>query len=195
MLTVLQLIFSPAKTWTAVAQRQRGVIWIFLFSLLPLLVVSGAIEVLALIKLGVRKGLLDHPSLVTQDAAVQFGLIQLGLSLVLLFGGAKFVQWIAEGFHFFPPYRQVFTTFGFGLGPIFLLRALNCVPVANSWVWWLLGVFIMMFILYQGVGLVMEPEQTKGFGFYLLGTLAMVIMSGIAQAVAVTALHGKLVLE
>ncbi|HOW65572.1 MAG TPA: hypothetical protein P5186_23160 [Candidatus Paceibacterota bacterium] len=195
MLTVLQLIFSPAKTWMAVAQRQRGVIWIFLFSLLPLLVISGAIEVLALIKLGVRKGLLDHPSLVPQEVAIQFGLIQLGLSLVLLFGGAKFVQWIAEGFHFFPRYRQVFTTFGFGLGPIFLMRALNCVPVANTWVWWLLGVILMVFVLYQGVALVMEPEQTKGFGFYLLSTLAMVIMSGVAQAIAVTALHGKLVLE
>jgi hypothetical protein len=195
MFTVLQLIFSPAKTWEMIALKRRGVFRIFLLSLLPLILLSSSAEGYTLIKWGIRSGLQGHPGPVPQELVIHYVSTQVGLSLLLLFGGAKFVQWIAEGFHFFPTYTQIFTAFGYGLGPIFLVRFLNCVPIANSWVWWLLGAFLTVFVLYQGVALVVEPEQTKGFGFYLLGTAAIVIMSGIAHAVSVAALHGSLVLQ
>jgi len=195
MLKVIELIFSPAKTWDGIAQAQRGVFRVFFLSLLPLILVSCAAEGYALMTWGIRRGIMGHYSMVQQETVLRYAEIQLGLSLVLIFGGAKFIQWIAEGFHFFPTYTQVFTAFGYGLGPVFLMRIMNCVPVANCWIWWLVGAACMVFILYHGVALVIQPDQSKGFGFYMISAMAIVIMSGIAQAIAVAVLHGKLVLS
>jgi hypothetical protein len=195
MLKVIELIFSPAKTWEAIAQAERGVIRIFLLSLLPLILVSCAAEAYALMQFGIRRGIMGHFSAVQHETIIRYAEVQLGLSLILLFGGAKFIQWIAEGFHFFPKYTQVFTAFGYGLGPVFLMRIMNCVPIANCWVWWLLGAACMVFILYHGVALVIQPDQSKGFGFYILGSMSIFVMSGIAQAISVAVLHGKLVLN
>jgi hypothetical protein len=194
MLTVLELLFSPAKTWDAIAQKQHGVFRIFILSILPLILISCVAEAYALMTWGIRQGIMGHFSPVHQDQIIRYAEVQLGLSLILLFGGAKFIQWLAEGFNFSPKFTPVFTAFGYGLGPVFLTRIMNCVPVANSWVWWMLGAACMVFILYHGVALVIQPDQSKGFGFYILSALAIVIMSGIAQAVAVAVLRGRLVM-
>jgi hypothetical protein len=41
------------------------------------------------------------------------------------------------------------------------------------------------------VGMVLRPDQTKGFGLYLIAIIIIVLVSALAHFAAVAVLHGK----
>jgi hypothetical protein len=55
-----------------------------------------------------------------------------------------------------------------------------------------MGALLAASILYHGVGLVLKPEQTKGFGLYLVSAMIVVFSSGVIHAIAGAVLRGKI---
>ena len=191
MIRALQLIFSPTETWQKIELARRGVLWVFFLSLLPLMVLSGLAEGYALLRWGGRTGELDRQTTISLDLALRYELAQLVLGQVMLFVGAKFVQWIADGFHLKINYTACFTATAYTLSPIFLLRFLDSYPGINTWVCWAIGVLLAVSVLYHGVGPVLKPDQTKGFGFFLLLTMFLVLITGLSHFVALAVLDQK----
>ena len=89
-------------------------------------------------------------------------------------------------------YFQSFVVMAYGFEPIILARILDGFPVINTWVCWVIGVAVSTSVLYHGVGMVLRPEQTKGFGLYLISILIIVLVSALAHFAAVGVLEGKI---
>ena len=104
--------------------------------------------------------------------------------------GAMVIQSTAAGLNQQFTFRQSFTLVAYGMAPLFLGRWLDCVPAINTWVCWAVGASAMVYTLYQGVGEVMKPEITKGFGLYLICAGTLFLLSGLMHFLVVTTLHG-----
>lgn len=192
MITALQLIFTPFRTWERINAAQRSVLWILCLFLLPFLVSTVGLEGLSLWHWGERQDQLDHMVKISSDLAIRYSVAQLVLLLVSIFLGAKFLQWITFSFQVQSSYKRCFTMMAYGFGPIMLLRLFDALPRLNTWVCWGIGVLLSISALYHGVGLILRPEQTKGFGLYLVSMLTLVLSSGLSHFVAVSVLHGKI---
>ena len=84
------------------------------------------------------------------------------------------------------------TVMAYGFGPIILARILDGFPQLNTWVCWAIGAVGSVSVLYHGIGMILRPDQTKGFGLYLMAIIIVVLMSGLAHFAAVSVLHGKI---
>jgi hypothetical protein len=192
MFRSLQLLISPGSTWAKIAAAKRGVVWILLIELLPLLLITCAIEGYILTRWGERADqfgrVISHPL----KSAVTVECIQLAVSLAMVLAAAQILSWVGESFHFYPRFRVCFTLTTFGFSPYLLLRLLHYAPGLNEWVGPALGALGCIYVLYQGVGVVLEPDQTQGFGLFLLSVLTFTLFCGMHQLIVLKIVQGKL---
>jgi hypothetical protein len=191
MITALQLIFSPFETWEKITTAQRGFVWTLCVHLLPLLILALGIEGFLLTRLGEKSREFGTIGKVPVGLVARYTAAYFVLLLGSVFVSAKFLQMASESFNVHTAYSQSFTVMAYGFGPIILVRILDGIPQVNTWVCWVVGVAAAVSVLYHGVGMVLRPEQTKGFGLYLVSIIIIVLMSALAHFVAVAVLHGK----
>ena len=190
MITALQLIFSPFETWEKITNAQRGFWWALLVHLLPLLILALGIEGYLLTRWGEKRDfglIVKLPILQAARYAGAYFVLLLAAVLV----AAKFLQLASESLTIRTTYTQTFVLMAYGFSPIILARILDGFPQINGWVCWGIGALASISILYHGVGMVLRPEQTKGFGMYLLSILIVVVVSALAHFAATSVLHGK----
>jgi hypothetical protein len=192
MIKALQLIFSPSKAWTEIAVSERGVLLILLLFVLPLLLPGLALEGFSLWHWGERRDEVDYAVSIGQDMAVRYAVAQSVLLLASILAGGMALQWIMHSFQARTTFTRCFTVMAYGFSPVMLARYFDAVPKLNTWVCWSIGALLSATVLYHGVGLVMRPEQTKGFGLYLVSIIVMVLFSGLSHFVALSVLHGKM---
>jgi hypothetical protein len=191
MITALQLIFSPFETWEKITTAQRGFLWTFFVYLLPLLIVALGLEAFLLTRLGEKRGMFGFLIKVPVELAVRYAAAYLGLLLAAVFISTKFLAMASEGFNARTTHLQSFVLMAYGYGPVILARILDGLPQLNTWLCWAIGVAISVSVLYQGIGMVLRPDQTKGFGLYLMSILTVILMSALAHFCALAVLHGK----
>jgi hypothetical protein len=192
MITAIQLIFSPAETWEKVTTAQRGFIWTVCLYLLPLLVVSVGIEAYLMTRWGEKRGDFGGVITVSPERALQYACAYIVLLLVSIFFSAKFLAWASESFNVPTNYAQCFTVMAYGFGPIILARILDGAPQVNTWLCWAVGVAASVSVFYHGIGVVLRPDQTKGFGLYLMAIVVVVLLSALSHFSAQAVLHGKM---
>jgi hypothetical protein len=191
MITALQLIFSPFETWEKISTAQRSFFWILCVYLLPLLIVALGIEGYLLTQWGEKRG--DFGLItVRTDLAVRYAAAYGVILLAGVFVSAKFLALASESFNVQTTYFQSFTVMAYGFGPIILARIVDGFPQVNTWVCWAVGAAGSISVLYHGIGMILRPDQTKGFGLYLMAIIIVVLMSGLAHFAAVSVLHGKI---
>jgi uncharacterized membrane protein YecN with MAPEG domain len=192
MITVLQLIFSPFETWEKISTAQRGFVWTFCVYLLPLLIVALGVEGFLLNQWGEKRGEFGFVIQVPLDLAARYAVAYFVMLLAAVVISAKFLALASESFNVRTTYYQSFLVMAYGFGPIILARFLDAVPQINTWVCWAIGVAASVSVLYHGVGMVLRPDQTKGFGLYLVSMIIVVLVSGVAHFAALSVLHGKI---
>ena len=192
MIKPLQLILAPGTTWKAIAESERGMASIFFLFWFPLMAFSSAAEGFALTRWGDLRGQFSHLVFVPASLAARYEAVQWMSGLIVLFGGAIMIKMLSHSYQLRPTYRRCFTVVAYGMSPLFLGRFLDCVPAMNTWVCWALGACISVYVLYQGIGLVLQPDVTTGFGIFLLSGLVLVLLSGIGHLLAVASLRGTL---
>jgi hypothetical protein len=192
MITALQLIFSPFETWEKITTAQRGFLWVLFVYLLPLLVIALGIEGFLLVRLGEKRGDFGFMIKVPVDVAIRYTVAYLVFLLAGIVVGAKFMALASESFNVQTSYLQAFVLMAYGFGPIILARVLDGAPQLNTWVCWIIGAAISISVLYHGIGMVLRPDQTKGFGLYLMAIVIVVLTSALAHFTALQVLHGKI---
>lgn len=190
MIRSLTILFVPLKGWQTIANQSWNVLVVFLFSVAPLLIASCAVEGWGMIQFGAKKGALGRIVHLEQNQILTFEIIQLGLGLLLLFLGAKFIQWVCVGFHTDTTYKQAFTLTAYALTPIFWIRFLDCIPAIPTWLCWGLGALGIMMVLYNGVALVIQPNTSVGFGMYLVSSLILVALTALSHFLAQGVAYG-----
>ena len=189
MIKALQLIFAPGTTWQKIVETRRGIAFISMVFLLPLMILSCTVEGYSLWHWGKAEVTFGHRMGFATNAVITFEAAQLIAGMLVVVIGAQVVLWLGTSFQFRPRYSQCFTVAAYGLSPIFLARFLNVVPAMNPWVSWAIGITGCIYVLYQGVGLVLQPESTQGMGLYMLSGLVFFMLSGLAQLIALTILR------
>jgi hypothetical protein len=195
MLKAILLVLEPMATWEKIFLARRGMIFILLLHLLPLLLLTSAGEGYGLVQWGKRRGQVQevaHLKPFTRGEAVVFETGQLLLSLVVVFAGAKMVKSVGETFHGRHSYTQAFSAVAYGLSPFFLLRLLDAFPSVSPWVIWSIGILLSIGALYHGVPRMMEPDPTHAFGLFLMSSLLLLLITGMVRFVTWWYLTGKL---
>ena len=192
MIKSLLLIFDSANTWERIAAAPQNVLKVFTLSLMPLLLLSAAAEGAALIKFGREQGPLDTMKPVSQALVLRYEIAQLGLSLLVVVAGAAVLQKIGQSFHRRHTYSECFTTLAYSLSPLFLLRVFAGFPAIPTWACWAVGILLSVSALYRGIPRIMRPDPSNALGLYLLSSLLLIVVTGLAHFVAGLVLSEKI---
>ena len=170
-------MIRPVMAWEWIAAARRGVAFILLAYLLPLLFVIEVCEGYGLTRWGRQQGTLDHPKIFPVGETVVFEALRFVLWLLVVFITAKLVKSVGETFHGRHTFRQTFTLVAYGLSPVLVFRLLDLVPGLSPWVGWGIGVLFAFKLLYHGVPRVMDPDPPQAFGLYVM-TAVLVLIKG-----------------
>ncbi len=191
MIKALLLIFRPGPTWDRIVEARRGVFFILMLYVIPLLAVTGAGEGYGLAHWGKWQPALAHRRHYTTNEVVLFEVGQGLLSLVVVFLGAFLLKSIGETFHGRHSFRQAFTAVGYGLGPYFLLRLVDAGSAVSPWVSWGVGILLAINALYYGVPRALEPDPPQAFGLFLMIALLLLLVTGLARFLTAWYLQGE----
>jgi hypothetical protein len=195
MLKAIFLILEPVATWNKIFLARRGMVFILLAHLFPLLLITSACEGYGLVRWGKYRGEIQEVARLkpfTRGEAVIFETGQFLLSLVVVFVGANMVKSIGETFHGRHTYTQAFSAVAYGLSPLFLLRLVDVSPGVIPWIPWSIGILLSIGALYHGLPRMMEPDPTHGFGLFFMSSLLLVLITGLVRFVTWWYLVGKL---
>ena len=191
MITAFRLIFSPFETWEKITTAQRGIVWTLFVYLLPLLIMTVGIEGFLLNRWGEKRSELGFMIKVPIDLAVRYSVAYVVILLAAVLVSAKFIGIASDSFNVHATFYQSLLLMGYGYGPIALARILDGLPQLNTWLCWIVGAAASVAVLYHGIGMVLRPDQTKGFGLYIMAILIVVLTSGLAHFAALSVLQGK----
>src|ERR1051325_5933195 len=192
MLRALNLLLSPARTWEQMALKPPNIATILIVSLIPLLAVTLAIEAFGLLKLGEVVGEIGKQLQLPVERVLRYGAFYAVSSLVVITAGSLLLKSVAESFGVNASFSYSFILIGCGFMPVFLLRIVDAIPQVNTWICWAIGAALSVRILYHGVALWLKPEQTKGFGLFLVSVVYTIVLSGLVHFAAIQVLHGRL---
>lgn len=190
MIKALLLILDPTNTWDAIEQAERNLTKVLLQFVLPVLLITGAAEAYGLITFGHRKSaVVERIDKVSPAVTARYKAAQLGLDLFVLFGGAAALQRIGASFHRRHTFTECFITLAYSLSPVFLLRLLNMIPAINPWIGWGIGILLAVSVLYRGIPRIMKPDPSSALGLYMLSSLLLILISGLAEFLSLLVLH------
>lgn len=201
MIKAFFLIFEPGVAWARIVQARRAAWFIMLFHLLPTLVLVAAVEGWSLLTLGKWQpkfqrlrdfhvpGAADFKAI---QPVVLFEAVQLLLMLALTLVAALLIKIISQTFRTGCNFRSAFTVVAYGISPLLLLRLLDALPRLNPWVPWAIGITLTIWVLYQGVPMVLRPDPTHAFGLYLATIIVMLLMTGVVRELTALYLLGEI---
>ena len=192
MIDAVLLIFDADGTWARIVRAQRGLVSILVRSLIPLLILTCAIEGYGLMHWGKHQGAMVRPRTFSSGEAVVFESGQLLISLVLVFIGAGVLKSMGATFHTRNTYQQAFTVVAYALSPFFLLRFLDAFTPISPWVSWGIGIFLALAALYHGVPQVMQPDPPQAFGLYVSSAIVLTALALVGRALDNWYLAGKM---
>ena len=190
MIKALFLFFDPTA-WDRLAQARRGVVFISASYLLPLLLVVSAVEGYGLMRWGKWQPGVGVIKKFTAGEVALFEIVQLLLTLALVFACAHLVKILGETFHDRHAYTQAFAVVAYTLFPVFLFRLLDVFPTMNPWIPWAIGIVLSIWIFYQGLPRVMKPDPSHAFELYVVSAMILFSTTGLVCMLTALCLRGK----
>jgi len=192
MIRGLLLILDSKSSWEKIAAAQRGLLFVLSVHLLPLMAITLGVEAYGMMRLGEGRTFVGDIINVTQESAVRFFVASIALNLVVILVGAKLFQRLGANFHLAWPYTPCFKVLAYGLSPLFLLHLLDALPGVNTWVCFGIGILLSVGVLYFGVPTVLRPDPSKAMGLYVIVSVLVVVLAGLAHFMAIQVLHDQL---
>jgi uncharacterized membrane protein YidH (DUF202 family) len=175
------LIFESAATWGKIAQAQRSFVYILTTHLLPLILLGSVVEGLGVARWGKWQPTFDRIRNFSLAETVTFEVIYSLLLMGVVLVCALLLLKVSQTFFGRNNYREAFTTIAYSFSPLLLLRLLDAAPMMSPWVSWMVGILLTVWILYQGIPRVMQPDPTHAFGLYLSTIIVTVLISGLVR--------------
>src|ERR1051325_5144501 len=149
MIKALLLIFEPRATWERIWRARRGLAFILIVYLLPMIVLASIAEGYGLWYWGKSRVLGPRRSYLPWEV-ILFEAGQVLLYVTAVFIGAKLIKSVGETFHGRHTFTQAFACVAYGLSPLFLLHSLDGLKDVYPWVSWAIGIVLSIAVLYQG---------------------------------------------
>jgi hypothetical protein len=180
MIKALLLIFRPLPTWTGIDSAARSVGYVLCLHLLPLILLTSAIEGYGLMTWGkIHKGEMSVVKKYTLNEVILIESVQSIGFLALAFLCAYAAKNYAATFHRRSTFRQAFTAIAYGLAPFLTLRLGDLSSWLNPWVPWGVGIVLTISVLYLGLPCLLKPDPPHAFGLYVMTSLTMVVAFGL----------------
>lgn len=196
MITALQLLFEPTKTWDAIARRERSLAGVLLLTLLPTILIACVIEGWGLVRWGnspTHLGLGNHHWVsVSLNGAVRYELGQLIMSVLTVFLLALSFHFSLRSFHCQASFTQSFTLMACSYGPLLLMQVVDGIPAVPTWVCRIIGAILAAKVFYLGLVRVVRPDPTTALGLYFLGSLLILGFAGISHFIVLQIIEGDL---
>ncbi|MGC9942753.1 MAG: YIP1 family protein [Verrucomicrobiota bacterium] len=184
------LIFEPAVAWEKIALARRGYAFIWSTYLLPFVLLVTALEGWGLLHWGKWQPRFQIIKSFTEHEVLAYEICQFCVFLATVLICALLILRISQTFHERHKYLQAFTLTAYGFSPILLLHVLDVAPAMSPWATWGVGVALTIWILYQGIPRVLQPDPTHAFGLYLSAMIVIVLTSGLARLITAMYLLG-----
>jgi hypothetical protein len=191
MLNALLLIFAPARTWERIVDSGRGIFYIFITYLLPIMLLTSFGEGWGLVHWGKWQGEPIHIRKLSVGESVVFEALQFLATLLVIIINAALAKSVGSTFHGRHTFTQGFTAVSYGLAPLFLCRLLNAFGDVNPWLSWSVGILLSIALLYHGVPIVMEPDPAHAFGLYMIASLMLFMTTGMLELITAFYLRGN----
>jgi len=153
-------------------------------------IISSVAEGYGLVTWGKWRADIDQLRRFSPGEAVVYEVAQAILSLAIVFIAAKVLKSLGETFHGRHTFTQAFTTIAYGLSPLFVFRMLDMFPSINPWTSWTIGIVLCVAVFYQGVPRIMMPDAPHAFGLYLMNSVLVLLITGLARFVTAWYLTG-----
>ena len=191
MIKAFFLIFEPSVAWTRIAQARRGFAFILGVYLLPMILLASAVEGWGLHRWGKWQPKFERFKEFSNGGIITFEIVQVLLALLMVFISALLLLKISQTFESRHRYLEAFTTVAYGYSPLFLARLLDAGPTVHPATSWVIGIVLTVWVLYQGIPHVMQPDPTHAFGLYLAAMFVVVLVSSMARLLTALYLLGE----
>ena len=175
------LMFEPSVAWQKIAEARRGVAFIILAHLLPLIAIVTAAEGWGLMRWGKWQPQFGKVREFTPVMVWHFEILQAVMFLLVVFLCALLLLLASEQFHGKRTFLQSFTVIAYGFSPMLLLHPLNMAPSVHPAVSWFIGVVLAIFVIYAAVPRVLSPLPVHAFGTYCSAIFILVLVSGLMR--------------
>jgi len=192
MIRVIEFFFAPERAWQKIVLTNQGATSAFGLALLPSMLIGSLMEGFGLVRWGERHGEVGQLMRVSQDLVISYELTHIGLGLLSVIFCAWVLHSIGLSFGIGCGFSKTLATVAYASTPIFLMWAPDGIPAIPTWICWAIGAAFAISLLYHGVAQMMRPEQTKGFGLYLVSMVLIVFFTGFSHFIAIQVLHGRL---
>jgi hypothetical protein len=192
MFRALQMLAAPMQAWQAVVAANRGFAWGLFCVLLPFMILGISIENAGILKFGEKRGEFAKVAQISKQVVVKHAIVETVAGLLVALVAAKLIAHVGSGMNLYVGYGRIFAVVACAMMPFYLLKIPDGHPFFPTWVCFAVGAALCCAILYHGVGLGLQPEQTKGFGLFMLTLMIVVALAGVAHLLSVVTLDGKL---
>jgi hypothetical protein len=190
MIKALFLTFKPGEGWERVAQARRGVGYILVAYLLPLLLLVTVVEGWGLVFWGKWQTTVGMIKIFTVGEAAVYETVQFLFTLAAVFICAYILKIVGETFRGRYTYTQTFTVAAYGLSPVFWLRLFDALPRLSPWITWCIGITLSIWVLYQGLPRVMLPDPGHVLGLCYVGSFLFFLTTGLVRLLTALYLQG-----
>jgi hypothetical protein len=194
MFKVFFLIFEPRVAWDRIVRARRGFVFILGWYVLPMILLPAAAEGWSMERWGKWQPKFQRFMDFSLHDILVFETIQAVLLLAMVLLAALMLLIFSQTFETFQKrrhYLDAFTTVAYSYSPLLLLRLLDASPAVSPWVSWGIGITLAVWVFYQGIPQVMQPDPTHAFGLYLAGMFVMVLSSTLARVPTALYLLGE----
>ncbi len=191
MIKVFFLIFEPRATWERIVRAQRGFAFVLCLFLLPMILISSAVEGWGLARWGKWQPHFQMFRDFSLNSVVSFEAVQAILLLVMVLLSSLILLRVSQTFHNRGRFIEAFTTVAYGGSPLLLAHLLDAGQMVNPWTSWTIGILLTIWVLYQGIPHVMQPDPTHAFGLYLSAIIVIILTSGMARLLTAMFLLGQ----
>jgi Yip1 domain len=181
MIKALLLILAPIRTWTGIARARRNVLFVLFLFLVPWLALSILGELYG------HNYLVTHrpegeAKPVSDELMIRYGGVQFVAGLIVVFLCAGIIKILSDTFHNRHTYTQCFAVAAYALSPLLLFHLADAIPGLNPWITFAVGMIFSISTLYHAIPLVLKPDPPHAFGLFLMSTILLVMVSGLARA-------------
>lgn len=180
MIKALLLIVRPVQTWGGIDVANRSIAYVLLLHLLPLILLTSAIEGYGLMEWGkTHRGEMNFVKKYELKEVIVIETVQSLGFLALAFLAAYATKNYAATFHRRTSYRHAFTAIAYGLAPLLTLRLGDLSPTLIPWVPWAVGMVLTVAVLYLGLPCLLKPDPPHAFGLYVMTSFTLVVIFGM----------------